>query len=146
MVCLLGSFEYLFVLTSGDSIMARRSDSPLEDVLDITSKLPWCVDVSFALISYFFLHWYATIQLSTAVSRAKELSKTALKGLLRSFTYFELYLLHIAFLVSASFSIFSGFLSKKIHADTFCNSSGNFMEEIFRQKFEITVNSKLNLS
>ena len=38
--------------------MGRRTNSPIEDVMDITSKLTWWVGVTLAAISYFALHWY----------------------------------------------------------------------------------------
>lgn len=36
--------------------MARRRTSPLEDVIELVSKMPWWVGLILALFSFLFLH------------------------------------------------------------------------------------------
>ena len=39
--------------------MARRRQSPLEDLMDISAHLPWKVGVVLALIAYLIFHYFA---------------------------------------------------------------------------------------
>ncbi|MBI2320134.1 MAG: restriction endonuclease [Betaproteobacteria bacterium] len=40
--------------------MARRKQSPFEDLIEITAKLPWWAGVALAVVSYGVLHYFAT--------------------------------------------------------------------------------------
>ena len=39
-----------------EEMMARRKQSPVEDMIEITSKFPWGVGVVLAIIAYVWLH------------------------------------------------------------------------------------------
>ena len=47
--------------------MARRRQSPAEDLLDLIAMLPWWVGVSLALVSYVLLHQLAAAPVVVAM-------------------------------------------------------------------------------
>ena len=67
--------------------MARRSQSTIEDVSDITAKFPWWLGVTLAVFAYALLHFYATREVPVAVG-APELGKVIGAGLLHTFALF----------------------------------------------------------
>ena len=95
--------------------MARRSQSTIEDVMEITAKLPWWVGVTLALISYIALHQYAIRELPTA-GGVNELGKVAASSLLHTLALFGQYILPFAFLVGALVSAFNSHRRKKLIA------------------------------
>ena len=41
--------------------MARKRQSPLEDLMDISAHLPWKVGVVLALIAYLVFHYFSSL-------------------------------------------------------------------------------------
>lgn len=74
--------------------MTRRANSIFEDVADITSKFPWWVGVSLALVSFLFLHSYAGKELPpVTVSGIDGIFKNVLPGLLHVLAIFGQFVL-----------------------------------------------------
>lgn len=119
--------------------MARRSQSLIEDVMDITSKLPWWIGVSLAVVSYVVLHSYANQSPPTSVEGVDAIYAAVLPGLLRGFAAFGQVVLPIVFLIGAFASAFNGYKRKKLHKDTAQSHSVNPLEEINWQDFELLV-------
>jgi len=46
--------------------LARRRKSPVEDLIEIISTLPWWVGATLAVVSYFLLHNYSEIKVDTS--------------------------------------------------------------------------------
>ncbi len=115
--------------------MARRSQSTLEDVIEITSRFPWWGGVSLALISYLFLHWYAA-QVMPSAKAGTDISTAALSGMLYAFASLGQYLLPGIFLIGAVISALQGFKRKKLYADTSKSNAANPLEEITWHEFE----------
>jgi restriction system protein len=120
--------------------MARRSQSPIADVMDITSKLPWWVGMSLAVVSYVVLHWFANKSLPTTGAKGAEaIYAVALPGMLRGFASFGQVVLPIVFLLGTFVSVFNGYKRKKLHTDTAQSHSANPLDEINWQDFELQV-------
>jgi restriction system protein len=47
--------------------MARRKDSSLKIIMELTTMLPWWVGICLAVLAYFILHYVADLQLTPAV-------------------------------------------------------------------------------
>lgn len=118
--------------------MARRSQSPIEDAIDLTSKLPWWVGITFALISYLLLHWYATQEISPA-AELNDMVKSVGFGLLHGFAVFGQYILPGAFLIGAIVSALTRFKRKKLYDTSSRNTSDNVLDDISWQDFELLV-------
>jgi len=118
--------------------MARRTNSPIEDVLDITSKFPWWLGVTLAAISYFALHWY-TMQEPPKAEGLNGLYSAVLPGILRSFAMFGQIILPFVFLFGAVVSAGNRFKRKKLYDDTVNNFSDNALEGMSWQDFELLV-------
>ncbi len=118
--------------------MARKSQSPIEDAIDLTSKLPWWAGITFALISYLLLHWYATQQLPTATGM-NDIVKSAGSGLLRGLAAFGQYVLPGVFLVGSLVSALKRFKRKKIYDKSSHSTSGSVLNDMSWQEFELLV-------
>lgn len=51
--------------------MARRKQTPFEDVIALTSKLPWWAGVVFAIAAYLWLHGAATSEVTVVAQPGK---------------------------------------------------------------------------
>lgn len=118
--------------------MARRSQSPIEDAIDLASKLPWWAGATLALISYLLLHWYATQEISPAAG-LNDMVKLARSGLLHGFAVFGQYILPGVFLIGALVSAFNRFKREKIYDTSSRITYGNFLEDMSWQDFELLV-------
>jgi restriction system protein len=47
--------------------MARRKNSSLKIIMELTTMLPWWVGICLAVLAYFILHYVADLQLTPAV-------------------------------------------------------------------------------
>ncbi|HEC27156.1 MAG TPA: restriction endonuclease [Gammaproteobacteria bacterium] len=83
--------------------MARRKSGILNDLLEITSKLPWWVGVLLAVISYVALHQYSISEVSK-ISLQNHQFDGVRDQLLHTFAYFGQYLLPMIFLAGSILS------------------------------------------
>jgi restriction system protein len=90
-------------------LMARNSKSPLEDVIDLSSRLSWKITISFAVIAYIALHLAAQIKLQHPAGIGT-VGSFAVKQMLITMAMFGQYVLPGVFLIAA---IASFFRSKK---------------------------------
>jgi len=86
--------------------MAGRKSSVLDDLLEITSKLPWWAGVLLAVISYVGLHQYTLSEISR-ISLEKHQFDGVRDQLLHTFAYIGQYILPMIFLIGASLSAFN---------------------------------------
>ena len=115
--------------------MARKKQSLAEDVIDITSRLPWWVGAVLAAGSYFWLHSIATKGMPQA--QAGDLSVAMRGGLFYAFASLGQYILPFLFSFGALLSIFMRAKRKKLHHDV---SSGDLsVTDISWQEFEILI-------
>lgn len=118
--------------------MARRKQSPSEDIIDITSKLPWWAGILLAIVSYLFLHAYA-IREVIPPTNSQNLSQAMSTGLFHSLALFGQYLLPIAFIIGSGISALNRFNRKKIHQNVANSPSKGVLNDMSWQQFEILV-------
>lgn len=118
--------------------MARKKQSPFEDVIEITSKLPWWVGVLLAIISYFLLHAYAVQEIVNPAS-SQNLNQAMTNGLFRTLAQFGQYVLPSAFFLGSGISAYKQFARQKLHQNVAGSSSKNALNDMSWQQFEILV-------
>jgi restriction system protein len=118
--------------------MARKKQSPFEDIIDITSKFPWWLGMLLAIVSYLLLHAYA-VQEITPATNSQNLSQAMSKGLFRSLALFGQYLLPVTFILGSGISVFNRFNRKKIHKNVISNPSKDALDDMSWQQFEMLV-------
>jgi restriction system protein len=120
--------------------MARRENSIFEDTADITSKFPWWVGVSLALVSFLFLHSYAGKELPpVTVSGVDGIFKSVLPGLLHVLAFFGQIVLPVAFLLGSMASVFLNFKRTKLYDKTSRSVSQSSLDNMSWQDFEYLV-------
>jgi restriction system protein len=118
--------------------MTRRSQSTIEDVIDITAKFPWWLGVTLAVFTYALLHFYATREVPVAVG-TPELGKVMGAGLLHTFALFGQYILPFAFFLGAFISAINRFKREKIYENTLSSKADNPLVNISWHEFELLV-------
>ena len=101
--------------------MARKKQSPLEDIIEITSKFPWWVGVLLAVIAYFLFHAYASKEI-TSPTDMQNIGEHFTNNLLRTLAHLGQYILPMAFIFAAIVSAFNQFSRRKLHFNV-ANSS-----------------------
>ena len=92
--------------------MARKSTA--DDIIDVTSKLPWWVGILLAVISYAGLHALAATNIP---SSSGGLSSAMKSGLIYTLANLGQYVLPALFGVGAVFSLFMSLKRKTLHND-----------------------------
>ena len=122
------------------SIMTRRENSIFEDIADITSKFPWWVGVSLALVSFLFLHSYAGKELPpVTVTGVDGIFKSVLPGLLHALAFFGQMILPVAFLLGSMASVILKIKRTKLYDKTSRSVSQNSLGNMSWQDFEYLV-------
>ncbi len=120
--------------------MARRESGIFEDIADITSKFPWWVGVSLALVSFLFLHSYGGKELPpVTVPGVDGIYKSVLPGLLHVLAFFGQIVLPVAFLLGSMASVFLNFKRTKLYDKTSRSVSQNSLGNMSWQDFEYLV-------
>lgn len=94
--------------------MARRRSSVLEDLIEITSRVPWWVGVLLALATYFVLHHLSTADVAQPQG-LRDLGTSVTQNAIKTFASLGQYLLPMIFLIGACVSAFK---SKKQNSNT----------------------------
>lgn len=118
--------------------MARRSQSPIEDVMDITSMLPWWAGVLLAVISYFVLHYFATQEPQTSLT-INNMSQTVFSGLWRTLAFFGQIILPFAFMMGAMVSAIRRYKDKRLFQRTVSTQSDKPLNNLSWHEFELLV-------
>ncbi|WP_198034154.1 hypothetical protein [Acidihalobacter ferrooxydans] len=83
--------------------MARRRTSFIEDVVELTSRVPWWVGVVLAVVAYLILHAVAMRETAPATD-LRAAGNMAAAQLFKTLAFFGQYLLSGAFLLGALIS------------------------------------------
>jgi restriction system protein len=118
--------------------MARRSQSAIEDLMDLTAKLPWWVGVISALFSYIALHLYAIQQVPHPAGTG-ELGKFAVSSLFQTLALFGQYILPFTFLVGAIVSALNSFKRKKLYDYALSSRDNHPLHNYSWQEFELLI-------
>lgn len=116
--------------------MARRKQSPFEDLIEITAKFPWWVGVVLAVVSYLLLHYFATREIAAATN-LKGFTDSIGKQLLKTIAMFGQYVLPVAFLAGSLVSVFTRRKREALH--TSAATRDGALEDMSWQEFELVV-------
>lgn len=124
--------------------MARnRRTTPLEDIFEIASKLPWWVSTCLALLTYFVLHHFATKSVPPPASPGQ------LSGMLTGVLYQSaaalLYVIPPAFLAGALASFLCRRKRKALFENTAKDQSGKALQSMSWREFEMLVGEAFRL-
>lgn len=121
----------------------RRKTSPLEDLISIASRLPWWLSLLLALLSWYWLHGYAT---STAprLTDPSQFSDHLTGAALRAWAMAFQYIIPAACVFGAIASIFGRIRRHKLLAEVAtATHSGRTLENITWREFEQLVGATL---
>jgi restriction system protein len=118
--------------------LARRKQNPVEDLIEITSKLPWWVGVGLAIAAYVWLHSVATSEV-TAVAQPGKMGELVTQTLFKTLASFGQYLLPFAFLVGAAMSAYGRYKRQALHAQVAASPDRGALNTMSWQQFEALV-------
>ena len=118
--------------------MARRKQNPVEDLIEITSKLPWWVGVVLAIVAYVWLHSVATAEV-TAIAQPGKMGELVTQTLFSTLASIGQYLLPFAFLVGAAMSAYGRAKRQALHAQVAASPDRGALNTMSWQQFEALV-------
>ena len=116
--------------------MARRKESPFEDLIAIIAKFPWWVGVVLAIVAYLVLHRLAAVEIA-APADLKGITDSIGKQLLKTFAMFGQYILPVACLVGSLVSVLARRKRDALH--TSAATRDGALEAMSWQEFELLV-------
>jgi restriction system protein len=102
--------------------MGRRKTSPVEDIIEIGSMLPWWLSVIAAGASYLLLHSLAQIEPAVATG-TKDLSSVIVRQVIRTFALYAQYGVPVLLLIGTAMSLLKG-LKRAVVYDSVTRSGG----------------------
>lgn len=118
--------------------MARRKQNLIEDLIEITSRLPWWVGVVLAIAAYAWLHSVATAEV-TAVAQPGKMGDFVGQTLFMTLASGGQYLLPFAFLVGAVMSAYGRAKRRTLHAQVAASPDRGALNDMSWQQFEALV-------
>ena len=118
--------------------MARRKQNSLEDLIAITSKLPWWLGVALAIVAYVWLHSVAVSEV-TAVVQPGKMSDFVGQSVFKTLASVGQYLLPLVFLVGAAMSAFGRLKRRALHEQVAASPDRRALNDMSWQQFEALV-------
>lgn len=118
--------------------MARRNQSMMEDIMEITSYFHWGVGFSLAVVSYLILHWYAGQELPVAKDMS-DISGNMITGLLHGLAVIGQYILPFVFLIGVGISFLKRKKREKLYEVTEASTASNPLDNMSWAEFEMLV-------
>jgi restriction system protein len=118
--------------------MARRKQNLIEDLIEITSKLPWWAGVVLAIAAYFWLHGIATSEV-TAIAQPGKMGELVGQTLFKTLASVGQYLLPFAFLVGAAVFAYGRAKRQALHAQVAGSTDRGALNDMTWQQFEALV-------
>lgn len=118
--------------------MPRRKQSPVDDLVEVTSTLPWWLGIVLAVVAYLWLHGIATTEVAPA-AQPGELGPLATQTLIQTLAKFGQYLLPFAFLFGAAMSALGRAKRKALHAQVAGSPDRSALNDMSWQQFEALV-------
>ena len=118
--------------------MARRKQNFIEDLIEITSKLPWWVGVVLAVVAYAWLHSVAVSEV-TAVAQPGKVGDFVGQTLFKTLASVGQYLLPFVFLVGAGLSAFGRYKRSALHEQVAGSPDRGALNDMGWQQFEALV-------
>jgi len=94
--------------------MARKKQSPMEDIIDISSKLPWWIGSLLSIISFIVLHSLAS-RPAPIMTSIEEIGAVATASIVTTIAKFGQIVLPITFAIGAIASAIKTFRQKKLY-------------------------------
>ncbi len=118
--------------------MARREQSPAEDLLDLIAMLPWWVGVALAFVSYLWLHSIAVAPVPTP-GGVEKIGDVVAGQLTRSLAMVGQYFLPFICLGGAIVSAFGRARRRRLHNDVAQNPAADALDGMSWSDFELLV-------
>jgi restriction system protein len=118
--------------------LARRKQNFIEDLIEITSKLPWWVGVVLAVVAYAWLHSVAVSEV-TAVAQPGKVGDFVGQTLFKTLASVGQYLLPFFFLVGAGLSAFGRYKRSALHEQVAGSPDRGALNDMSWQQFEALV-------
>lgn len=118
--------------------MARRKQSPFEDLVELISKLPWWVGVLLAVVAYLWLHGIASREIAMT-GQTSDLANVAGQSAIKTLATFGQYLLPFAFMAGAAMSAYGRSKRNKLHEQVANNPERAVLNDMSWQEFETLV-------
>lgn len=118
--------------------MARRKQSLFEDLIEITSKLPWWVGILLAITAYFGLHNIASSEV-TVVTQPGQMGQLISQSFFKTLAIFGQYLLPFVFLLGSATSAYGRYKRKALHEQVASSPNSGELNNMSWQAFEALV-------
>lgn len=118
--------------------MARRNQSTVDDLIELTMLLPWWLSVIIAVVSYLLLHWYVSSPLPPPAD-VKDMSGFLNATMLRTVAAAAQYLLPLIFLSGAALSLFLRHKRRTLHDRVVAQGNRQSIEKLSWREFEYLV-------
>ncbi|HEY9098684.1 MAG TPA: restriction endonuclease [Thiobacillus sp.] len=118
--------------------MARRRQNFFEDLIEVTSKLPWWVGVLLAIVAYVWLHSMATSEI-TAVVQPGKMGAVVSQNLFKTLALVGQYVLPFVFTIGAAMSAFGRYKRKALHEQVAASPDRGALNNMSWQQFEALV-------
>lgn len=115
--------------------MARHKTSPFEDIISVSSKLPWWVCLTLALVSYLVLHAVASRPPATAITPG-QFGDAVIRQLITTMAMFGQLVLPMLFCFGALLSAITSVRQKKLYDNVAAIPGGNPLNEMRWEDFE----------
>lgn len=115
-----------------------KKTSPLADLIDIASLLPWYIGLILAALSYFVLHHYAGVEISAPHGGA-QMPEYFSRSLWKTLAYFFQFVLPFAFLIGALASVIRVKKRKKLYATAQSGQGAAVLNGMAWKEFEVLV-------
>jgi restriction system protein len=118
--------------------MARRDQGLFDDLVDITSKVPWWVGVVLAIVTYLVLHSFATTGVAVTAN-TKNVGAVVSTQIYRTIAILGQYLLPGLFLIGAAVSAIGRRKRNALHVNVANAGVRSALEKMSWQEFEMLV-------
>lgn len=115
--------------------MARRKQSFVEDLIEVTCKLPWWAGVVFAIAAYLGLHGMATRDV-TAIVQPGKMGDFIGQNLVQTLSGVGQYLLPLVFLVGAALSAYGRYKRQALHKQVAARPERGAFNKMSWRQFE----------
>ncbi len=115
-----------------------KKTSPLEDLIDIASLLPWYMGLILAIISYLVLHHYAGVEIP-APHGADQFASYASRGVWKYLAFFSQYVLPFVFSMGALISLVRVNKREKLYATAQSGKGADVLNGMTWKEFEVLV-------
>ena len=134
----------IYISSERDQV-ARKKTSPVEDLLELLSLLPWWVGICLAIGSYFTLHWLAKPDPIVAVP-LNQIAEHAVRSMWKAAANVFQYVLPIICIFGSIASVWRRYQRKTLVDDIAQAKSTNALDGMSWREFEMLVGEAFRLN